>query len=132
MLMKLQAMAMLASCKMKVVLMNIEQMLNPSNEGAAGGDGALSQVKTMVDDYGKAGYSIISTAFIYIVGIGLIGACIGMFIHSNNQAKLSEAKAGLGWKIVAGILGFAGVSIIILMQSIGSSLISVAPSASGN
>ena len=99
---------------------DLNEML--SGDGAAGDKGALAEVKKQVDEYGKGGFSIVQSAVVYIVAIALLIGAGAIAFYSGNANKREEAKTAFGWRFAAGILAFAGISILAFAQTIGTAL----------
>ena len=93
------------------------------NQSTSADKGALSEVDSLVKEYGSGIYNIGRNVFVYIVVICLLISAACLVLHGNNVSKRSEEKSGIGWKIAGGIIGFAAASIVVLMQTIGESLL---------
>lgn len=100
--------------------LDVQSMLE--GEGAAGGDGALSAVNDLVNDYGQGGYSIFRNASVFAAAISLIVFFISLMIHNGNASKRAEKKDSVP-ALAIGSIGVFAVSVIIaLAQTIGSKL----------
>lgn len=93
-----------------------------SGDGAAGDGGALSEVNKQVKEYGRGGFTIMQNVVIYGVAIALLAAALLLAVHAGNPNKRDEQKGAIIWIVVAGVLGFAGVSILLFAQKIGTAL----------
>lgn len=93
------------------------------DEGAAGTGGALKPLNDKVKELGGGAYAITKNAVIYIAAIALLCVAGGMAFHAHNAGKRDEDKSAVGWVVLACVLAFAGVSILIFAQTIGSSLL---------
>jgi len=93
-----------------------------SGDGAAGNGGALENVNEQVKNYGKGGFTIMQNLAIYAVAIMLLAGAVALAIHAGNPNKRDEDKNALVWRIVAGVLAFAGIGILLFAQKIGSML----------
>lgn len=100
--------------------MNIDDLL--SGDGAAGQGGSLNELYTLVDSYGKAGFSIGQKIAVFAAGVALIGFFAGLIIHGKNAQKKGESKEAVP-TIVVGVIGiFAVIGLLTLAQNIGGSL----------
>ncbi len=93
-----------------------------SGDGAAGDGGALSEVNRQVKEYGRGGFTIMQNVVIYGVAIALLAAAFLLAIHAGNPNKRDEQKSAIIWIVFAGVLGFAGVSVLVFAQKIGTAL----------
>lgn len=93
-----------------------------SGEGAAADGGALAPVNQQVKDYGAGAFSITRNLVIYVVAIALIGGAGMMAVHAGNANKREEDKSAMGWRFLAAVLAFAGVTVLLFAQKIGEAL----------
>lgn len=108
--------------KVALVLTESEVKDLLSEKGAEQEGKSLEQVGKLVQDYGAAGFNIGRTLLVYGAGIAVLACAIGLILHGRNVQKRQEAKEGILWTVAGIILGFAALSVVLLAQSIGTSL----------
>jgi len=104
-----------------IASVNVKDLL--SGEGAAGKGGSLAEVNSQVNNYGKGGFTIVQNLVVYVVAIALLIGAGALAFYAGNANKRDEAKTAFGWRLLAGILAFAGISIMVFAQKIGSALL---------
>ena len=91
--------------------------------GAAGEDGSLSQVVTVVDEYGQGAFHITQNFGVYsaVVAVAALGICL--VLRSGNTQKLAEIKESIIPKAFGIAVLFGAIAIVSFFQKFGANIL---------